>query len=66
MLEPLLFLLLMGDIDEEVESSKHSSFADDKNLSRSLNNADVDLLQEDLNEVYNWTKINNMIAILSS
>ena len=52
----------MDDIDKEVESSKLSSFADGTNLSRSINNAqDVDLLQEDLNKVYNLANKNNMV-----
>ena len=60
-LGPLLFLIHLGDIDEKVESSLLSSFADDTNISHSvIDEDDVHKLQVDLNTVYKWATENNM------
>lgn len=60
-LGPLLFILLMGDIDEEVKDSVVSSFADDTNISRPISTVeDVDSLQRDLKTIYSWANKNNM------
>ena len=49
MLGPILFLVLLGDIDGEVANSFLSSFADDMRVSMAINTAaDVGLLQKDL------------------
>ena len=60
-LGPLLFLVLIKDIDDNVTSSKVSSFADDTRASKGANNiGDCNLLQEDLNTIYQWAENNNM------
>ena len=60
-LGPLLFLVLMGDIDANVRNAFLSSFADDTRAgSKVLNQADVNCLQEDLNQIYDWSDVNNM------
>ena len=59
-LGPLLFLMMIQDIDNDLKTSILSSFADDTRLMRGILNAfDVENLQEDLNSVYEWTSNNN-------
>ena len=59
-LGPLLFLILMSDIDIGVLNAK--VVADDTWLySKILYVEDCDSLQSDLNCVYDWTKTNNMV-----
>ena len=60
-LGPLLFLIMIQDIDERILHSFLSSFADDTRLMKEIKNlADIIQLQEDLNAVYEWTELNNM------
>ena len=59
-LGPLLFLIMIQDIDEDVMNSILSSFADDTRLMKGILDAfDISNLQQDLNAVYKWTKKNN-------
>ena len=58
---PLLFLILIGDIDRDIATSFVSSFADDTRLSRGLSGVtDASALQTDLEKVYQWAKDNNI------
>ena len=60
-LGPLLFLVLIGDIDEGVVSSFLSSFADDTRISHGISSQDdTEALKQDLHAVYLWAKKNNM------
>ena len=61
-LGPLLFLIMISDIDKDVSASKLVSFADDTRLLYSGvgDVADCDKLQLDLNAVYDWASSNNM------
>ena len=60
-LGPLLFLIMIVDIDEEVKYSILPSFADDTRLMKSITiAADIVQLQQDLDAVYKWTSKNNM------
>ena len=60
-LGPLLFLILLGDIDQGVAHSFLSSFADDTRIGSHIKSVDDgSALQEDLNAVYSWTETNNM------
>ena len=60
-LGPLLFLTLIGDIDENISHSFLSSFVDDTRIGRpNRSDTDIKLLQEDLDSVYQWSKENNM------
>ena len=60
-LGPLLFLILMSDIDEGIVNSKIISFADDTRLYNSVSEVeDCDVLQSDLNTIYKWADANNM------
>ena len=60
-LGPLLFLVLIGDIDQEIASAYVSSFADDTRVAHGVDSEqDVLDLQADLNTVYQWADNNNM------
>ena len=55
-LGPLLFIILMCDINSGITSSSMVSFADDTRLYYD----DCAILQNDLNSVYEWGSDNNM------
>ena len=60
-LGPILFLILINDIDADVTSSSISLFADDTRIVRQVDTEeDVEALQEDLNKLYKWQETNNM------
>ena len=60
-LGPLLFLILLGDIDKSVSSAFVSSFADDTRVGHRIKTAeDINSLQEDLKAIYQWSADNNM------
>ena len=57
---PLLFLILIGDIDQNIAQSFLSSFADDTRLLREVNGVqDASALQRDLETIYQWAVDNN-------
>ena len=57
---PLLFLVLIGDIDEKVAHAFIASFADDTRLLCKVKNvSDASSLQSDLEAVYEWATENN-------
>ncbi len=59
-LGPLLFIIMMVDIDDEVKHSRVSSYADDTRIWRYIcQESDQMLLQDDLNTLYAWTENNN-------
>ena len=61
-LGPILFLIMISDIDDKDDTeSTVSSFADDTKVSRIIRLLqDCDDLQTSLNHIYNWSSINNM------
>ena len=61
-LGPLLFLLHIGDIDNEIRNnSTISCFADDTRIMRRITqDSDCQLLQDDLNSIYKWADDNKM------
>ena len=60
-LGPLIFLILIGDIDEDVVHAMIKSFADDTRATKSIKTLDdVKKLQDDLERIYKWTKDNSM------
>ena len=60
-LGPLLFLVLIGDIDRDVAHSFVSSFADDTRVGKGIASADdIHHLQTDLKAIYRWSVDNNM------
>ena len=59
-LGPLLFLMI-GDIDQQIQSSRVTSFADDTRISRAITTKeDSEKLQGDLVKIYKWADNNNM------
>ena len=61
-LGPLLFLVLIGDIDREVADAFLSSFADDTRVGKGITTiVDTTQLQTDLNSIYKWPEDNNMM-----
>ena len=59
-LGPLLFLVLIGGIDRNIASSFLSSFADDTRVGKAMTSeADIKLLQADLESIYRWSQDNN-------
>ena len=61
-LGPLMFHILMGDIDKNIsQDTKARLFANDTHTTRGVASvADTICLQEDLNKIYNWTENTNM------
>ena len=61
-LGPLLFLILLDDIDKDISvETLIKSFADDTRATRGVNSVkDTSLLQDDLNRIYAWSKSANM------
>ena len=61
-LGPLIFLILMYDIDAGIiNDSILRSFADDTRATREVSNVkDCSLVQEDLLQIYDWAETNNM------
>ena len=60
-LGPLLFLVLLGNIDENAAHTFVSSFADDTRVGMPISSsADPALLQQDLRAIYDWSKQTNM------
>ena len=58
---PLLFLIMMRDIDENVIHAIIKSFADDTRAMLAVqNDDDVKKLQNDLNTIYLWAESNNL------
>jgi hypothetical protein len=61
-LGPLLFLILLGDIDQNTPNSIVTSFADDTRITGKINcENDIKLLQADLHTVSTWADENNML-----
>ena len=57
---PLMFLILLRDIDNDVTLSHVASFADDTRvLSGIRNSEDVAHLQSDLEKIFGWADMNN-------
>lgn len=60
-LGPLLFLVLLGDIDRDVAQAYVSSFADDTRVAKGISSEeDTQALQNDLDSIYKWSDDNNM------
>ena len=65
-LGPLLFLIMIADIDKGVSDSNLISFADDTRLYSGVGDVtDCDNLQFDLDTVYDWASSNNMFFNLN-
>ena len=65
-LGPLLFLIMIADIKKDISESNLISFADDTQIYTKINDvSDCNLLQQDLNHIYDWATTNNMFLTLS-
>ena len=61
-LGPLLFLIMLTDINDGISGAKVTSFADDTRLVKGIrNNSDQNEFQTELNKVYAWANENNMV-----
>ena len=66
-LGPLLFLIMLADINKDISESNLISFADDIRIYSKINYVtDCDTLQQDLNHVYDWASTNNMFSMPKS
>ena len=66
-LGPLLFLIMIADTNKDVCESNLISFADDIRMYTKINDvSDCNLLQEDLNHMYDWASTNNMCLMPKS
>ena len=66
-LGPVLFLIMISDIDNVTTSSQLIGFADDTRVHSNIAQADdCDRLQSDLNTIYNLALLNNMFSTLKS
>ena len=60
-LGPILFLIYISDIDEEISDSDISCFADDTRVLKTIKDVnDRIILQDDLNNIYTWADRNKM------
>ena len=55
-------VMTISDIDENVKKCTARSFADDMRVNKNIgNNRDKELMQEDLETIYEWSRENMMI-----
>ena len=60
-LGPLLFILFINDLEQVVDLSRVSFFADDTRVSKQIGCfEDGQLLQEDLDKILDWSRSNSM------
>lgn len=60
-LGPLLFIIMMNDIDKDVDNAVIKSFADDTRAMLSVKNlTDKEKLQADLDIIYSWAENSNL------
>ena len=60
-LEPLLFLIMLADINKDISESNLISFADDTRIYTNIDDVtDCNTLQQGLTHVYDWASANNM------
>ena len=60
-LAPILFILDINDIENVLSESRSSGFADDTRMSKAISSVlDTEVLQNDLNAVIKWSKMNIM------
>ena len=61
-LGPVLFLVLISDIDSDILEAFVSSFADDTRVGKIIRDEDdCKILQDVLEKIYEWAEVNNML-----
>ena len=61
-LAAILFVIMISDIDENVKKSIVRSFADDTRVNKMINNPnDIEEMQRDLENIYEWAERNKMV-----
>ena len=61
-LGPLIFLILIADIDSDTNGSVIRSFADDTRVTNGVSSLrDMSVIQSDLDTIYDWSESNNML-----
>ena len=66
-LGPLLFLIMIADINKDISESNLIGFADDTRIYTKIHDvSDCNLLQQDLNHIYDWVTTNNMFLMPKS
>ena len=59
---PLLFIIAIVDIDASLTSATASSFADDTRISMQMSrHHDSKVLKDELNRIYDWAELNQMV-----
>ncbi|CAB4014038.1 Hypothetical predicted protein [Paramuricea clavata] len=59
-LGPILFIIMINDLELASSSTDHWRYVDDVTISESLKKNEVSVLQSDLNTIERWTVNNNM------
>ncbi|CAB4042537.1 Hypothetical predicted protein [Paramuricea clavata] len=57
---PILFIIMINDLELASSSTDHWKYVDDVTISESLKKNEVSVLQSDLNTIERWTVNNNM------
>ena len=61
-LAAIQFVIMISDIDENVKKSIVKSFADDTRVNKMINNPnDMEEMQKDLENIYEWAERNKMV-----
>ena len=61
-LAAMLFVIMISDIDENVKKCIVRSFADDTRVNKKISNEkDKELMQKDLESIYEWAKKKNEV-----
>ena len=60
-LGPSLFLIMIADINKDISESNLICFADDTQIYTKIHDvSDCNLLQQDINHIYDWATTNNI------
>lgn len=59
-LGPMLFMIMIGDIDKELQHSQVTSFVGDTRVKRKVETEDDGAVLQNLNHLLKWADRNNM------
>ena len=61
-LAPMLFIIMIADIDSDIRNCKVCSFADDTKIMKLIEKPeDINILKEGVYKLFSWTESGNMI-----